>query len=195
MRAFMVAVALLAVPFAVSVSQEPEHGDRDRDAQHSSARRENDKQCAKFAAHRDNDNNQGEDQDKDHAKQCGDPSTPPPPPPPPAPSCGPAVAGNASVSGTITSSAGLALANACVSVYDATGALIAGGLANSTGNYTVSVVANGGNLSVCATAPSGATQTSPMPGTFFPACPGSGFGSWTFPVASGDAAIMLNFVF
>lgn len=194
MRAFMVLVALLAVPFAVGVSQEPEHGDRDRDAQHSSARRQNDKQCAKFAAHEDSDNEHDQDQDKQHVKQCGDP-TPPPPPPPPAPSCGPTVAGNASVSGTITTSAGLALANACVSVYDATGALVAGGPSDGTGNYSVSLVANGSNYSVCAVAPSGAAQTSPVAGTFFPACPGSGFGSWTFPINSGDAAIMLSFVF
>lgn len=191
MRAFMVLAALLAVPFAVSAAQDSDHGDRDRDAQHASARRENDKHCAKFAAHEDGENEHGQDQDKDHVKQCGDPT----PPPPPAPTCGPTVAGNASVAGTITTSAGLALANACVSVYDATGALVAGGPSNSSGNYTVSLVANGGNYSVCATAPSGAAQTSPVAGTFFPACPGSGFGSWTFPINSGDAAIMLSFVF
>jgi hypothetical protein len=175
MRAFIVVAAMLAVPLSVSVAQQSN---------------ERSKQCAKFAAHKDATNAQGQDQGQDHVNQCPDPT-----PPPPAPSCGPAVAGNASVAGTITTSAGLALSGACVSVYDATGALVAGGLSNSTGSYTVSLVANGLNYSVCATSPTGATQTSPVVGTYFPACPGTGFGSWTFPIASGDAAIMLNFVF
>ena len=198
MRALMVLVALVAVPFAAGVAQGKGVPQRS-------------KQCAKFAAHEENekardrdrdgdrerDSDKDKDGDREHRKQCppADPPPPPPPPPSPAPvsSCGPTVSGNAVISGSVTNSSFAAVPGVCVQIF-VNGSVVAGATTDVAGNYSASVLANGETFLVCSVAPAGATQSWPASGIGFPVCP-SGLAGYGFVLTAGGSGLMASFTF
>ncbi len=169
MRALMIVLALVALPFVASLAQQP------------TSPTEQDQECK-----------------EDTNSNCND-ELPPPPPPPPPTTCGPTISGpTATVSGSVSNALG-GLSGVCVQVLlngALIAGATTSGTPGTIGSFSIGLAppSTGAMFLVCAVAPTGLTQTFPSVTFGFPACP-SGFAGYSAPLTSGGAALGLSFTF
>ncbi|HYK81742.1 MAG TPA: hypothetical protein VEU55_01240 [Gemmatimonadales bacterium] len=189
MRVLMAVLALVAVPFVASVSQESA-GDNPG-VRHAYARG-HDHKCANDLR---SDANHADRKDNDHDRTCADPPPPPPPPPSPPPptQCwtAPPPLSGATITGTLYNGVYGGPGLACWTVTVSDGTTTWSAVTDTTGSYTVTGLAGGATYSVCEVVQTGWHQTYPPAG--FPSCGLAGYG-YSFALSPGNSAAFVDFV-